>query len=93
MAEQSVQIRRRVPTRTGAAMANALQWGGMIGVVLAYAFYVRKPFVAACITIAGCLSILAWALTLTPVAWGVVALEVAVIAISIRNLWLTGSAA
>lgn len=67
-------------------MMNILQWGGMVGVVVAYWFYVRKPTLAACITIVGCVSIMSWALLLEPVAWGVVALEVSVIAISLRNL-------
>jgi hypothetical protein len=69
-------------------MMTALQWFGMVAVVVAYMFYVTIPRAAACITIAGCLSILAWALFLTPVAWGVAALEFAVILISLRNLWI-----
>lgn len=68
-------------------MMLVLQWGGMVGVVCAYLFYVTKPALAACITIAGCISILIWALMLEPVAWGVAALEFTVILISIRNLW------
>ena len=67
---------------------NTLQWAGMAGVVLAYYFYMQKPFLAVLITIAGCCAIFAWAMLLTPVAWGVVALELAVIAISLRNIWI-----
>lgn len=70
-------------------MMTALQWIGMLGVVVAYWFYVDKPFLAACITVAGCMAILLWALLLDPQAWGVVALEVSVIFISFRNLWRT----
>ena len=69
-------------------MMDFLQWAGMVGVVLAYLFYVKDPFLAALITITGCCAIFAWAMLLTPVAWGVVALELSVIAISLRNVWI-----
>ena len=68
-------------------MMTVLQWAGMVGVVVAYLFYVSRPTLAACITICGCIAILSWALLLTPVAWGVAALEFTVILISLRNLW------
>jgi hypothetical protein len=68
-------------------MMTALQWVGMMGVVVAYLFYVTLPRLAACITIAGCVAILTWSLLLTPVAWGVTALEGTVILISLFNLW------
>jgi hypothetical protein len=69
-------------------MMDVLQWAGMVCIVLAYLFYVKDPWSAALITILGCVAVLAWAMLLTPVAWGIVALEGTVIGISLRNLWI-----
>lgn len=67
-------------------MFDLLQWGGFAGILLGY-WFLHKPQLSATITIAGCASMLVWALMLTPPAWGVVALELACIIIGIRN-WL-----
>ncbi len=69
-------------------MMDILQWAGMICIAAAYLFYVRDSFAATLLTILGCCAVFAWAMLLAPIAWGVAALELVIIAICLHNIWL-----
>lgn len=64
---------------------DALQWIGFVLVVLGYWRFPKSIRQGAWITILGCVPLLTWAVIVG--AWGVVALQTAVILMSVKTLW------
>lgn len=65
-------------------MLTLLQWIGFLALIVGY-WYLKTPRVSACCTMIGCISILTWATLISPIAWGIVALEVTVGLIALKN--------
>lgn len=64
---------------------DALQWIGFALILLGYWRMPKSIRQGAWITIIGCVPLVAWAYIVG--AWGVLALQIAVILMSVRNLW------
>lgn len=71
---------------------TALQWIGCILVLIGYLGYGRGGRTGPAITILSCCFMSAWALTLNPVAWGILVLNVFILGINLYNLTLPQTA-
>lgn len=63
----------------------ALQWAGFACLVMGTAYLASRRRLGALLTIGGCISLGAWALLLTPTAWGAFAVQFTVGLFSVRN--------
>lgn len=70
-------------------MMNFLQWSAAVGVIVSYYYMITNPRLSIIISIIGCSLAAAWALLLSPVAYGVLTIEVFVILMGIRNFFKT----
>lgn len=67
-------------------MMDFLQWAATACVIVSYYFMVTRPSWCVYISLIGCSLMGLWAMLLSPAAYGVLTLELFVIAMGIRNL-------
>lgn len=66
-------------------MMDALQWFGFIGTVVGYAVFTKSRTWGASLSLIGVVALGLWAFVLA--AWGLLALELAFVAINLWVLW------
>lgn len=66
-------------------MMDTLQWGGAVGVVVSYWFYISNPRLSIFFSLAGCGLAAIWAVNVP--AWGILFIEVFVFGLGVRNLY------
>ena len=65
----------------------SLQWIGSIAVIVGYYLILKRPLLSSCLTCLGCIVTGLWAALIEPMGLGVIALEVFIGSIAIRNIW------